>query len=63
MDIVCCTDEKFIMPTGIMLKSLCHNNREIYVHIVIDDSVTESSKKSLETIVKSNQSNDIFFWM
>ena len=63
MDIVCCTDEKFIMPTGIMLKSLCHNNREIYVHIVIDDSVTESSKKSLETIVKSNQSNDIFFYL
>ncbi len=63
MDIVCCTDKNFIMPCGIMLKSLCENNREVKVHIVIDESVNEDCKNSLKQIVESYHGNTLSFYL
>ncbi len=51
------------MPTGIMLKSLCENNTRVNVHVIIDESVTNESKKSLEEIVKSYEHNNICFYL
>lgn len=51
MHIVCCTDTNYIMPTGVMLKSLYENNKgEIISHIIIDNSVTKEDKAGLTEI-------------
>ena len=54
IDIVICTDTKYVMPCGIMFYSLCKNNseNEIVFHAIIDDSVTEANKESLSSIAK-----------
>lgn len=50
INIVCSTDNNFVMPCGIMLYSLCKNNRDtdINIYIIIDQSVTEDNKRKLE---------------
>ena len=49
MDIVACTDTKFIMPAGVMMYSVCYNNNSpIDFHIIIEASVTENDKNDLE---------------
>ena len=42
MDIVACTDNRFVMPTGVMIQSVCVNNPDVDIvfHIIVDDSVT-----------------------
>ena len=52
MDIVACTDHRFVMPTGTMIYSVCFNHdTDIAFHIVIDGSVTEADKKELAETV------------
>lgn len=53
MDIVTCTDNKYVMPTGVMIYSACANNAQgsITFHIVIDESVTSDNQKKLEDTV------------
>lgn len=63
INIVVCSDNKFIMPTGVMIYSVCKNNenREVNFHVIIDESVTTENKKKLEEIVvKFN--NHLFFY-
>ncbi len=52
MHIVCCTDTHYIMPTGVMLKSLFIANKDadIYVHVVVDSSVTERDRAALSSV-------------
>lgn len=52
MNIVCCTDHKYIMPTGVMICSICvnHPNCEICFHVVCNNDVTESDKNDLREI-------------
>ena len=47
MDIVVATDKGFVMPTGVMMYSVCVNNSEtsIVFHIITDESVSEQEKK------------------
>ena len=54
MDIVACTDNHFIMPTGVMMHSVCVNNAEepITFHIVTDKSVTGSHKDDLRKTIQ-----------
>ena len=42
MDIVASTDKWYVMPTGVMMYSVCVNNPdvEIVFHVIHDDSVT-----------------------
>ena len=52
MEIVISTDNNYVMPTGILMTSICENNRDeqIRFHILIDESVSVKSKKSLSRI-------------
>ena len=49
MNIVCCTDKNYIMPTGIMMYSLCQNNQgeDITFYVIVDESVDDSLRKQL----------------
>lgn len=64
MDIVACTDNHFIMPTGVMMYSVCVNNAEepITFHIVIDEKVTNSQKEALQTTIQCFHNKAIAFY-
>lgn len=53
MNIVCCTDHNYIMPTGVMICSTCVNHQDctITFHVVCNDDVTEEDKQDLKDIV------------
>ena len=55
MDIVACTDKWFVMPTGVMMYSVCANNQdtEIMFHLVVDESVTDADRNDLKKTVES----------
>ena len=54
MHILCCTDSNFVIPLGIMMLSVCENNKdqEITFHVIIDDSVTNSQKLEIAENIK-----------
>lgn len=62
MDIVCSPDKKYVMPTGVMICSLCENNKEeeINFHIVYAD-LDEKDRSSLLKIVKSYHKTVYFY--
>lgn len=49
------------MPCGVMLKSLCENNRNVNAFIVIDESVDDKCKEVLRGIVEPYQGNTLSF--
>lgn len=53
MNIVCCTDHNYVMPTGIMICSVCENHHdcEIFFHVICNDDVTEKDKRDLTEFV------------
>ena len=61
--IVCTTDTNYVMPTGVMIKSLSVNNSEeqVIFHIVIDGSVTSEQRKELEEVIYENVQHYLFF--
>lgn len=63
IEIVCSTDQNYVMPTGVMITSVCENNREedITFNVLIDDSVTERQKKELTAIVNRYRGKHILF--
>lgn len=63
MDIVICTDANYIMPCGIMIKSICENNKNehIYFHFVVNDSVSQCLKTQLTQIVEPYNNKRIEF--
>lgn len=63
MEIVCCTDNNFIMPCGVMLRSLSLNNKEeeINANVIIDNSVTEENKGKLLSTISDNDKHRITF--
>ena len=63
MDIVCCIDQNYIMQCGVMLYSVCVNNRnnDITFHVVVDEKVSEVQKQSLRNIVKDNNKQIKFY--
>ena len=52
MNIVCCTDHNYIMPTGVMICSVCINHPDVIVnfYIICNSDVTEQDKTDLEEI-------------
>lgn len=52
MDIVCSLDNNYVMPTGIMICSLCENNKgeKIVFHLLSAD-ISEDNKNRLRTLV------------
>ena len=65
IEIVVCTDKGFIMPTGVMMQSVCENNKKSYVnfHIVCDESITEKDKEDLKSVVNKFADKQIFFYI
>lgn len=53
LDIVACTDKRNIMPTGVMLCSVCVNNPDlnIHFHIIIDTDVEEDNCDDIAAVV------------
>ena len=53
MHIVCCTDHNYIMPTGIMICSVCENNSNISIifHVICNNNVSIEDKSDLNNIV------------
>lgn len=65
MDIAICTDCNYIMPCGIMLYSICKNNKDEHItfHIIIDESVKQDDKNSLEEIVSTEPLKTVLFYL
>ena len=59
MNILTCTDSRFIIPTGVMFSSICINNQdeELNFHLIIDESVTECQKEALREEIEKKYSN------
>jgi len=64
MDIVACTDRWFVMPTGVMMYSVCVNNpdADIVFHIITDDNVTDGDQHDLEDVVASFEGKSVVFY-
>ena len=41
IDIAACTDRNFVMPTGVMIQSVCVNNPDVDIvfHIILDENL------------------------
>lgn len=63
MEILCCTDHNFVIPMGVMMHSLCVNNKsnELHFHVFIDETVTEEQKKELREVI--NEGNTLNFYL
>ena len=64
MDIVACLDKGFVMPTGVMMYSVCVNNQdtEIMFHLVVDESVTDADQNDLKRTVESFKGKQVAFY-
>ena len=63
MQIVISTDNKYIMPTGVMMKSLSLNNEDTMIcfHILVDETVTDNDRDSLRRVLIMNENHTIRF--
>lgn len=61
--IVCSTDANYIMPTGVMIKSVCMSNRDesINFHVIVDESVSGWQRKQLEEVVEGHDRHHVLF--
>lgn len=65
MEVVVCLDNKFVMPTGVMMYSLCMNNQDVDInfHVVTDTSVTQRDKDDLNDNLKDFERHvNLFFY-
>ena len=64
MDIVACFDSGFVMPTGVMMYSVCMNNKDVDIvfHLIVDESVSEKDKKDLEETVIAFKGKAVVFY-
>lgn len=65
MHIVCCTDHNYIMPSGVMICSVCENNTDtkIVFHIICNSSVTEQDKCVLDEIIHKYGNKSAYYHM
>lgn len=61
IQIVCCTDHNYVMPCGVMLKSLFVNNDKLHIHIhlIVDNTVDEHDKDSIKRIVTFEHNGEL----
>ena len=64
IDIVACTDKWFVMPTGVMMYSVCVNNPDVDIvfHVIYDDSVTSEDRRDLEDVVALFKGKSVKFY-
>lgn len=62
MEIVCSTDNNYVIPTGVMMCSLCENNsgEKIRFHVLSSD-ITDKNKTALEHIVNKYGQDIVFY--
>lgn len=65
MHILCTTDDNYIMPTGVMIKSVSVNNSDtdIIFHIIIDESVKEYHKEELRSVISDKERHLLEFYV
>lgn len=63
MDIVICTDNNYVMPSGVLFCSICENNREeeITFHVIADNSFSENSRQALSNIINKYHKKIYFY--
>ena len=63
MDIVACTDNNYIMPTGVMMYSVCCNNADVDIvfHIITGGVGAEGKEKLIKTIKPFKNKSIIFY--
>lgn len=64
MDIVACTDNHFVMQTGIMMQSVCINNLGVSItfHIISDESLETKDKEDLKSVISKFSDKHILFY-
>lgn len=64
MEIVACFDHGFVMPTGVMMHSVCKNNKDVEVnfHFFVDKSVSEEDRNDLLDIISGFKEKTITFY-
>ena len=64
MQIVACCDKGFVMPTGVMVYSVCVNNQDVDIdfHFVLDESVSEKDKNDLADTIHQFSGKKAFFY-
>lgn len=64
MEIVACTDKGYVMPTGVMMYSVCFNNQDadITFHLIVDESVTQKARCDLKEAVEKFVNKRIVFY-
>ena len=63
MDVVACTDNNYVMPTGIMMYSVCCNNADadIVFHIITGGIKAEGKEKLIKTIKPFKNKSVVFY--
>ena len=64
INIAVCLDKWYVMPTGVMMQSVCVNNPETNVvfHIIIADSVTADDQRDLSDIAAPFKDKSVVFY-
>lgn len=64
INIVACFDRGFVMPTGVMIYSVCANNQDVDIdfHLVVDESVTEGDKNDLINTIETFRGKKTIFY-
>ena len=50
MNILLSTDNNYVMPTGVLMHSICHHNKNVVYYILVDPCFSTESKRALEDI-------------
>lgn len=63
MEIVICTDDNYVMPAGVLICSICENNRteDIRFHIIVNDDFREDSRQSLSDLTRRYNHEACFY--
>lgn len=58
--IAVCLDKGYVMPTGVMMFSVCVNNQDVDIdfHMLLDESVQEKEQQDLKDVVTRFQGNE-----
>lgn len=64
MEIVVCTDNNYIMPTAVMIKSLCNNSsfESSTIHVISNVTLTDKSKTDLENCIQEGWSIKYYYF-
>jgi lipopolysaccharide biosynthesis glycosyltransferase len=64
IDIAACTDRQFVMPTGVMMQSVCVNNPDVDImfHIIVNDDITDGDKRDLEDVTAPFCGKSVVFY-